>query len=554
MTHVFYEFNTQGEKLNWNSTAKITGDDETDYENVREKWRLEILRPYVQYLSEKQSSPRTRVVKIKFCGEPISVEFILDQTFLDTVLAAYCCYGWEVLRKLKVEAKGTLLPGAINFIDMTLLLMESLILNQLVKIENKLIELAKVRWTESREKISTWLKNLFRDVSNDGLGGGYTRDFEDAILKDKLIEKCTEYLGYLKRYEFYQSEIDKRNNIDRWNAQKRSKDGERTSSAKAMFEIWATPQRKVMERMSKLIQEIYGLCPPVVLILGKLPDDIDKASKSSLQRMKNRRVLGQLVYDNLVEMKSNLNSLLSSLNKSGQCETISNKLPTNLREPTLEGIEAKVLEAIFKAGNDDNRVLGNYGLVMLLLESVIEKNPISWERAVLERYLNSLKEENHIKKRDKEYWEKIWGWVNWVAAGLALLALLAFFPFGPEAVGVAPAVVTALFYIEVAAAALSFIVLLGDLISLFTVNQKIAEELKQKLIKINQENPEAFYELADVLKRVQIVRKAVTSDFLGSLAKIALSTKFKTITYALNIEGFIGDIQTFMQLPTVYNE
>lgn len=552
MPHAIFEFKQTG-ILDRATSERITTE-EADFDNAREEWRTKILAPYVKYLDQQKSEPRSLKINTSFCGEKTMVEYILDQNFLEQIMVSYMCYGWEAPLKLLKIAKGRILPGALDFIENTMVLVESLIGKQLATLEKNLVELARKEWTDAKKKLEDYLTRYFHDVSKDGLGGGYTADFQDTFLEDKLLEKCADYSKYLKKFRFYQSKIDDRNYKD---IGRRDKEGNRKASYQAMFEMWAAPQRKVIDKMSKLIKEIYDLCPPVVLILQELPDDIHSNSKydSGMSKIKNRRPFGQLVFNNLVKIRNMLNDLLSSLNQPLQCDRFSSYFASKSRKSSENGIEAMVMNFVFMdKPNSENLVLVNYDLILLMYNRVIEQRPITWERAVLESYLNRLTEVIEKKRQDKKEWEARFGWIRYIAAGLSLLALLAVFPFGLGAVGVAPAIVTALAIIEVSAFLSAIIVIIHDLISLFAARNEEADALRQKLIELNQSDPEAFVNLSYVLARLHTYEKAISYDLVVTLVKLAAAQKLKPVAMAMQMEGYIGDMETLMQPQLIFYE
>lgn len=547
MTELIVEFAAESpEEASWRFDPAEAG-----FDDLIELWRRKIYAPYVESFIDKYGgTARKMELAWQLCDKPISLEVLFDHTFLDQALEVYATHGWAALEALKQKAEKKQTPATRTFIEATLWIVSVRIGQELVRVEGRLMGLAKSEWGQARDQLEGYLKHF------ESIGAGaykFRHQFRDRKKGKQAFKLCAEYARELQKFEDYQKSLNVRNSKDRYDPAKKL---DRTYAQKLWHELYASPQREVMKTMSRIINELGPIFPPAVLVLADLPKDMSKPIKSDegADYWNRARALDDLIYDNLAELKAQLIILQASMQRPSQ----SDKLRAYIAKPGPlpgGGAEALVFNGAWEAEPEDNRVFADVGLIERLLEQVEERHPVSWEHAVLKRYYVYVKDEVDKRKQSQKDWDKVWGWVGRVTAALSLLALLAFPPFGLGAVGVAPAIATALSIVGSAAIALAVITLLVDLFDLFTrEKEQAAKELREQMYKLGQTDPEALNEVGAVLHRNHELRAAMTTGLFLTLFKLALAKKIKPVALALELDGFLDDMQTLFAAPVIYNE
>jgi len=524
---------------------------EAGFDDLIELWRRKIYDPYLEnFIDEYGGTARKMELGWQLCDKPIPLNLVFDHTFLVQALETYVTHGWSALEAIKEKAATTQTPATRTFIEATLWIVSVHIGKELVGIEGRLMSLAKNEWHEAQDKLEGYLKEF------EPIGQGsykFRNQFRDRNKGKKVFRLCGEYARELAAFGNYQTSLDERNRKDRYDPAKKL---DRTKAQTIWHELYASPQREVMKRMSGLIKDLGAVFPPAVLVLTDLPTDIAKPIKSEVgaEYWERARPLDDQIYDNLVQLRGQLNILEASLQKPGQSEKLSAHIAKPVSSPP-GGLEASVFNAAWEAKPENNRVFADVGLIGRLLAQVEEQHPVSWEHAVLKRYYLYVKAEIDKKIQNQKDWDKVWGWVGRVTAALSLLALLAFVPFGLGAIAVAPAIMTALSIVTWGAFTLMVISLLHDLYDLFTYKKEEASKnLREQMYKLGQTNPESLNEVGALLRRNREVRDAMTTDLLLNLFKLALAKKIKPVALALELDGFLDDMQTLFAAPVIYNE
>jgi hypothetical protein len=123
---------------------------------------------------------------------------------------------------------------------------------------------------------------------------------------------------------------------------------------------------------------------------------------------------------------------------------------------------------------------------------------------------------------------------------------MAMWPFGTAT---APALIAALTLAGSVAAALTIVVMIHGIIGTLAASDQTAAELRTEVFRLAQHDPVALFDVANVLSRSDKLRAALTTDLLKTLVSLAAASKIRPLALALELEGFLSDVQDLFNPP-----
>lgn len=555
----------------WKFEPSETGHgDEADLKGI---WRRKILNPYEDYLRAAGGLQTTRL-DWQIFDEAVTLEFSFDHTLIDQVLTAYVSHGWIVLHELLEKSEGQHTRQTLDFLAGTLWVVSVLVGQELVRMETRLAEAAYQEWQRAQDIMREYLAYFEPSGLEDGTQrfkykpsvsltqyrdkGGIYGDVsvygQTDDLERQIFILCHTYAKFAQKAKPLKQQLDTRNQRDRSKPKRRAEG----SGYEQWYEYYASQYRSVLKQMGQVTADLTRVFPPAVFILDTLPPEMAEPITSFVDHAfsTRSRMLFSLMHDNLQKLVSQLDMLKESLKTS----PASNKsVKQHLDRPTKKlppgGMEQLLLDAVWE-GDDDANKIGEYmDLVGRLLHEVESKHPRSWQHAVVKRYYLHLQSALYDKQRKETAWAAVWQWVKVALAVLSILAFLAALIGSMGTVGIAaPGVASVLSVIGWAATSLGIVVMVHEVLSLFAEKEEVSARLEKQLYRLAQTDPNALGEVTQLLKRNSDLQKATTTGLLLQLFQFALEGRIRILAYAMELDGFLSDMNDLLTPPLMANE
>ncbi|MEU9284670.1 hypothetical protein AB0D57_08025 [Streptomyces sp. NPDC048275] len=501
-------------------------------------WAEQVLEPYLAKKNAQRYESDSYTVEL--LGEPVQFTVRFGAETLEDLLAAYAAFGWDALEvvEARMDQQPKNLSAMREFFAGTRDTIAVMVAYGLILVEGIAIGRPRASWEKGAEELAG-----YRDEFLDA-GVAVTRpEFKDQKKGDRVVVLCRQYA----------LAADEASRLGQQVADWQSKTpyqhrGERGSGWDQWVELYAAPQRVQLEKMSCLLTEVIKEFPAAALFLDSLPGEFRKAYAP----WKARPALAKAVAFGLNGMIADLRTLLASLGAPAGTDRLARL--DQPRVPPLElqqgGFEQEICLYVLGRGEKEQRVLANPYLLSELTEDKEHFPEGSWEQIVLTRYLHTLSLEIERREKSDEAWRTFWGWVGRIAAVLALIKLMAVFPFGTAAAGSALAAVLA--FAGHTAAVLSIVVLLVDgIYGTLVAMGKADKDARDQLFRLAQEDPEAFRDISRLLGRSHAIRRMFAEGLATMLVRMGLA-RVRIIAFALELDDFLDDVRTaFAPLDTV---
>ncbi len=505
-------------------------------------WAANALEPFLQFPVNRRLSPID--VDMLLVGEPVTFGVRFDENLLADLLEAYAVHGWAAIEKVerRVAALGAIVRPTLDLVRATRNVIAVMVADALMRLEATATQFARQRWDASRRQLDAWLDRftVYPQLHSFPV-------ITDRKLSEQLVDQCHKYAKLRAETLALQEKIEERN---RKAPPSRREKG---SGADLWFELYATPQRKLLTQMTDQLALIGRTFAAAVLVLEDLPKEILDVH-DPLRRQAASVALSRAIHARLSRLAEGLHTLTAALAKppvtavlAGVVNPVRAGDVSGLAalEPPEGGYEQQVMEAVFKRDKDDDqRLFADLGLLIALREGdTVEAGTM--EAIALFRYVLRLADEVDRRRTTEEAWAKFWAVLEWIGAALGLIALMAFFPFGEAA---APALVAALNLAGTAAAVIGVVVLvLHQVLGAMQEAGELDRSARDQLFRLGQNDPEALGDIARALARSRALRDSVLQGAFLTVLSLGAAHKLKAIAVALEFQGFLGDLEAVFQ-------
>jgi hypothetical protein len=467
---------------------------------------------------------------------------VFDDTFLAQALDCYGSAGWPELARLQRTIATLHTVETKRFVGSTLLAVAGAVADELWRVETVVAMEARREWQAAVATATQHLARFTRLAKP--INARLTNALADRELADAVYAKCVSFSAKLRRYRKLGEKMEDR---VRHEGSARTKGYVRTGYQLQWFELYASPQREVWAEMATLMHELDDLFPPAVLVLERMEPDLDRPRRSASPAQRQHEV-EQLMYDTLIEIRQIANDQLATLSEPGLSRHVTAALAAMRAQPIelpRTGLEGAIIAAGLEAPPEANRVLMDAALLRRVIDR-LSAEP-SWRSVVARRYVLALEAALDEVRANAQAWDRFWGVITWATAMLSLLALMALFPFGTAAA--APALIAALTFAGTVATALTIVVMIHEIIGTIAQSEQTAADLRTVVFRLAQHDPLALFDVANTLARSDKLRAALTTELVTTLVTLAVASKLKLFALALELDGFLSDVDDLFHPP-----
>jgi hypothetical protein len=503
-----------------------------------EAWVRRVLEPYAGGTPDRPGRSHTVAVSIEVLGQPAEFDLHVGPDLLADLAETYAAFGWDAV-SAATDAFADQNDATRRFLAGTQDTLAMMILDGLTRVEELASQFAKERWTRSRTTLQGYLTQFTIPV-------GFKiphPEFADRNVEKQVLALCREYsIAAAEAVRLGEKVAQRRKGAFRTPG----------TGWYLWFEVYAAPQRTELAKMEAVLPKLNAVCPAAILILDDLPDEL-KPNESAPYAA--RIALPEKILTVVGGLLSGVEELLGTLSKPRGTAVFSALMKgTDPSAGRLAhgGIEQGLLDLLTTRARDELLVMSNPTLLDELANSDADNPPLrsdSWESAVLYQYRRRLALVIEEQQKQDETWQTIWRWLGRLTALLALVALLAFFPFGDLAAG--SALATILGVAARTAAALSLLMLfVHTILGQLQLAWRLEEQARDQIFRLFQSDPEALREVGTLVSRSAVIRRQLGQGLLQILIEAGLS-RFKIVAQALDLADHIDNFETlFTPEPT----
>jgi hypothetical protein len=481
----------------------------------------------------------------RFADQSVTFGVRFDDGLLEDLVEAYAAFGWEALEEIErqLELHPARYEPTRTFFRVTRNVVGALVAHGLVELEEHVVAYAATEWEAAVRRLEGY-ERAFRNVGFRG------EDYRlvDRRLAAELLELCRAYGREAAEARRLGAEVESR--------RRKSPPGtrEKGSGWELWFEAFAAPQRAAMDRMVVLLGQVAELFPAAALVLDDLPESVIRESSRYRQLLASIELEHQ-IHRMLRYLLDELAALRTGLQGPRATAALEQRLAPLVSGPrdftSLPGMqwpeggpEALVMATVFeRTERTDQRLLASLDLVASVYGELDEASRGGWSQIVLYRYLTRLEQAVLAERESAAAWEAFWAAMRRVTALMALVALMAVFPFGDAAT--LPAMASVLTLCASGAAILGVVTLLvHDVLGSLERAGKLETDARDRFFRLSQTDPEAVTEIADLLTRSRTLRDGVARGLLLTILTLGASHRLKPVAAALEFEGFASDVET----------
>jgi hypothetical protein len=577
MTHLLVEYLHPG----WRADQiAAPPDDARRLGNAREQWRKDVWQPYAG-----KKVHRTAHVHSFACGigahgggAPLDVDALelpLDEQLFDSLLDLFATYGWPGLAAAWAQRRP--LSGYDQlFLARSMACLDELLRRELVAIQGVATRLA-------MEENAALTRGVAGALAKFRQNTGYN-SVELDINKDALFPKLLECRRLQRRIAGQQKAVDERFRKDGGDAGTVDARRERDAYRRILADLAEAPYQASLTRLQELQEDIAEVFAPALLILDELEDDLEDwlsladaaRTQSAVRRRRSREV--ELGYDRkmhrmLVGLRDGMGDIRTSLSNPGADSALFRRTELGDAERlalggvtsaaldfALEqrpGIAAFVRDGVVhglfglyftheqrQAHSQANRVLGCPRVLRRLLDAVEQDLPGSLRQVVLKHHCLELEARLEASREDKAFMDSLWHALEVVAAAAGLLLAVLSIPFGAGAVGVPAALAAFLTVLGLATAVLGVVLMAGSVLQLMQRKLEADDELSRALLRLGLLDAAALAELGTMLSNHHALARAAGPGMMLELVKLAAAHRLRPVAFALDMEGFLDDVET----------
>ena len=513
-------------------------------------WAQRVAQPYLKLTSARQVRPIT--VPWPFLGKTATLTTTFDLNLLGQSLQIYARCGWSALEDLarRLNDNDNVSGETRDFFRITTNVVAVMVAAALVEVEQRCLLYAQGEWAAASKKLHSYLKDF---VSTKDRGGSL--GFKDPRVVDRLFGQCRDFKVVSDKALALGRKREDRNT--------RTPANERPSGSgnEKWFELFAGPERGLLKKMAGILKDVAGTYPPAVLVLHELPDSLTSGQTPNQVNVA-KSDLGLLIHARLAVLLGELEALEATAKRPGATFHLAALLQPMLDDPrdlsrvtTLRvppgGFEQTVLDLALKGAEEFavDRPVGKVDLLRVLADPDLlsrfydDEDAVVrsvWGQRVLDNYRVRLSQTISDRERDARSVNAIWNVARRVAAALALIGLLAVFPFG-EAVALPP-FVALLELAGGAAAVLGILTMLHDTFGTLEAAGQLDAKAQERFFRLGQTDPEGLAEVGRLLSGSQELRSAVTNGGLLLLLTMPVA-QLRIATAALNFVGLVQDVE-----------
>jgi hypothetical protein len=355
-----------------------------------------------------------------------------------------------------------------------------------------------------------------------------------------------------------------------------------------ILDLWQGKMAEVTPELARAHEEVYGMFPPALLVLGDLKEDLNFRRSAQKQRELGLKANSDgdiefeyftLIRARLVEMRNALLGLEASLGREGiapiaeaalkgrrhialdASDTPLGSLPAEVigqlsaLPPGVTAYLKKLVVPGFAVGivslrkvasliQSQNRVLVNMATLQNLLAVYDDSIDNPLRRGVLQQYLFDLERvQTSARIADKQS-ERFWGYITLGLAVASLIVAAASLPFGVGAPAVPAALSTIIVLLNLGLAAVGIILAVRGIVSL--VDQNLQNDLKMELLSLGIRDPESLAEFGSLLHHHREIANAATTGLLKELIIMASAAKLPALGHAFALKGHYDDVDSIM--------
>lgn len=559
----------------------------------RERWRVRVWEPYKSQRGARRTLVFDAVIATHDTAETFSRERFELQTseeLFDQLLELYTTGGLHCIYQLAKHvnsAAGGLAYHTRRFVNVSMELLDALVAGCLKEIESEATRAAATQFEsqlDTLDKLGKCFLSRGPDKYELYVGKLQRKGPPPPIdAKDRLYELYKTCFKLKRSIGSLQKKIDDRNSKDGGGtpqrlAAKRKKDAGRQT----MVDQFLKPQRELIKEFMRARAEIENIFPPAAYALQMLEEDIldflpiaEQAKAAPALYRKSRDV--QLKYDTRIyflirELEAELRAARDSLACEGTASRVDEYLDRDFIQRTTElgGLHHCILDftlskrpglrAIIENGATQgifgvyftaaarkewaqaNRVMGNPGVVFRLEERNLDRLP-TLRGIVLTHYRIDLERRFAEMTLEESRSHQRWHYVEVAFAIAGLLVAAISIPFGAGAIAVPAGLTFALSILHSALAIFGLVLMVKSITGLIEQNLQARDELQNELIAAGQLDPEALREVGALAARNRELFNAATSGLALEVVKLALAHKLKPIAFALDLDGYLDDVE-----------
>ena len=494
--------------------------------------------------SGRIDAPPTRRLTVTFLDKPAAFDVRLGIGLLEDLVLAYGAYGWAGLDAAAVNLttdERSREDPVEQFIARTHRTVTRLILIALERIERQAITFARNRWTAAIERLEGY-QGLVREPKD---GDRNLRQFRNRLLALDAVAHCKEY-------------AEKLSVVMHWDKELKARPTRSGSDPRSPFHsLWTAVVEKkaaAMQDLSKSIVKVSALERALVLALDQIdPDFGDDDQVVAAGKLAHE------VYSRSETLISDTQQLLAGLLSGPRVMAAVGEATSpsgQLKVLAQGGLEAVLVRKL--ASGESQQLLLNVDLLRDLADPAAPDSPfkqLSWERFVLGVHRRDVKTEADKRAAQDVRFRAIRDWLTRLVAALALVALLATFPFsGALGAAAAPALLALLTLAGTLAAALGLALLAVETgLALFVERGEAKEKLQARLYQVAVADPMALAAVGGLLGNRSRIPQGVFLQILQTALTMG-AAKIKVLEKLLDVYGAYEDMETLFTPPPSSNQ